>query len=154
MSQTVIFFNCILSLFSFQMLPTFPVSPYPILPPPDSMRVFLHPPIHSNLTVLDFPILGHLSSLHRTKDLSFHWCLTRPSSATYAALAKCTPQDSRESNNPINRAKQRILNWGILNGLEVPKEKFSILSHQENASHTERSQEELLTQASGLYRTS
>ena len=32
-----------------------------------------------------FPTLGHLLSLHRTKDLSFHWYMTRPSSATYAA---------------------------------------------------------------------
>ena len=33
------------------------------------------------------PILGHLLSLHRTKDLSSHYCLTRPSSATYAPRA-------------------------------------------------------------------
>jgi hypothetical protein len=26
-------------------------------------------------------------SLHKTKNLSSHWCLTRPSSATYAAGA-------------------------------------------------------------------
>jgi hypothetical protein len=37
-----------------------------------------------------FPTLGHLLSLHRTKDLSSHWCITRPSSATYASGAKCT----------------------------------------------------------------
>jgi hypothetical protein len=29
------------------------------------------------------------------------------------------------------RAKQRILNWGILHGSEAPKEMFSILSHRE-----------------------
>jgi hypothetical protein len=28
------------------------------------------------------------------------------------------------------RAKQRILNWGISNGWEAPKEMFNILSHQ------------------------
>ena len=46
--------------------------------------------------------------------------------------------DSRESNNPIKkwgyRAKQRILNWGILNGSESSKEMFNILSHQGNAN--------------------
>ena len=34
----------------------------------------------------------------------------------------------------VNRAKQRILNWGNLNGLEAPKEMFNILSHQENTN--------------------
>ena len=47
-------------------------TPYPILPPPASMRVFLHPPTHSHLPTLNSPTLGHLSSLHRTKDLSSH----------------------------------------------------------------------------------
>jgi hypothetical protein len=55
------------------------------------MRVFLHPLTHSYLPTLNSPTLGHLSSLHRTKDLSSHWCLTRPSSATYAAGAMYTP---------------------------------------------------------------
>ena len=35
-----------------------------------------------------------------------------------------------------NRAKQRILNWGILNDHEAPKEMFNIPSHQGNANHT------------------
>jgi hypothetical protein len=60
-------------------------------PPPASMRVFLHSPTHSHLPTLNLPTLGHLSCLHRTKDLSSHWCMTRPSSATYAAGAMCTP---------------------------------------------------------------
>ena len=34
------------------------------------------------------------------------------------------------------RAKQKILNWGILNGQEAPKELFNILSHQGNANQT------------------
>jgi hypothetical protein len=55
------------------------------------MRLIFHPPNHSHLPTLHSPTLGHLSSLHRTKDLSFHWCMTRPSSATYAAGAMCTP---------------------------------------------------------------
>jgi hypothetical protein len=55
------------------------------------MRVFLHPPTLSHLSALDSPTLGHLSSLHRTKDLSSHWCLRRPSSATYSAGAMCKP---------------------------------------------------------------
>ena len=49
-----------------------PETPYPILPPPASMRVFLHPPIHSHLPALSSPMLGHLSSIHKTKDLSSH----------------------------------------------------------------------------------
>jgi hypothetical protein len=32
------------------------------------------------------------------------------------------------------RAKQSILNWGISNGWETPKEKFNILSYQGNAN--------------------
>jgi hypothetical protein len=55
------------------------------------MRVFLHPPTHTHLSALHFTTLGHLSSLHRTKDLFSHQCLTRPSSATYAAGAMCIP---------------------------------------------------------------
>jgi hypothetical protein len=57
-----------------------PKALYPILPPPVSMRVFQYPPTHTHLSALSAPILGHLSSIHRTKDLSSHWCLTRPSS--------------------------------------------------------------------------
>jgi hypothetical protein len=48
-----------------------------------------HPPCPTPTLVS--PTLGHLSSIHRTKDLSFHWCMTRPSSATYAARGMCTP---------------------------------------------------------------
>jgi hypothetical protein len=35
------------------------------------------------------------------------------------------------------RFKQRILNRGILNGLEVLKEMFNVLSHHENASQND-----------------
>jgi hypothetical protein len=55
------------------------------------MRVFLHLCTHSHLPTLDFLTLGHLSSLHMTKDLSFHWFMTRSSSAMYAAGAMCIP---------------------------------------------------------------
>jgi hypothetical protein len=48
------------------------------------------PPTHSHLPTLNSSIVGHLSSLHKTRDLSFYWCLTRLSSATYAAGATCT----------------------------------------------------------------
>jgi hypothetical protein len=76
-------------LFIFQMLSLFPVSPldtpYPILPCPASMMMLLHTP-HSCLPALAFPYPGALT-LHRTKGLSFHFCLTRPPSATYAAGA-------------------------------------------------------------------
>jgi hypothetical protein len=52
-------FYWIFSLFTFQMLNPFLVSPllelpYPILLPPASMRVFLHPPTHSHLPALNF----------------------------------------------------------------------------------------------------
>jgi hypothetical protein len=33
-----------------------------------------------------------------------------------------------------NRAKQKTLNQGKLNGQEAPKEMFNILNHQENAN--------------------
>jgi hypothetical protein len=59
--------------------------------PPGFVRVFLHPSTHSHLLALSSPILGHLLSLHRTKDLSFHWCMARPSSTTYATGVMCTP---------------------------------------------------------------
>ena len=51
-----------------------PLSQFPRIPSslPLIMRVFLHPSIHYNVPSLDFPMLGHLSSHHRTKDLSFH----------------------------------------------------------------------------------
>jgi hypothetical protein len=74
----------IFSLFTFQMLSPFLISPlktpYPISPPP------VQQPIHSCFPVLAFPYNGALS-LHRTKDLSSHCCLTNSSSATYAAGA-------------------------------------------------------------------
>ena len=47
-------------------------TPYYILPPPASMRVFLHPPTHSHLPALDSSTKGHLSSLHRIKNLFSH----------------------------------------------------------------------------------
>jgi hypothetical protein len=66
----------------------------PILPSPrfyESVPSPTHPPTHSHLCTLYSSKLGHLSGLHRTKDLSSHWCLIRPSSPTYAAGAMCTP---------------------------------------------------------------
>jgi hypothetical protein len=64
------------------MLSPFPVSPpespYPIPCLPATMGVFPHPPIHPHLPALAFPYTG-ASSLHRTKGLFSHWCLTRPS---------------------------------------------------------------------------
>jgi hypothetical protein len=61
--------------------PCFPFeAPYPIISPP------VHQPTHSAFSVLAFPYTGALS-LHRTKGLSFHWLLIRPSSATYVSGA-------------------------------------------------------------------
>jgi hypothetical protein len=55
------------------MLSPFPISPlqtpYPISPPPASMRMLPHSPTHSLIPVLAFSYTG-ASSLHRTKGLS------------------------------------------------------------------------------------
>jgi hypothetical protein len=76
------FLNWIFSLFTFHILPHFHIPPSCLYSPPspDSMRVFPHPPC----LVLSYT--GALS-LHRTKGLSSHWCLTISSSAIYAAGA-------------------------------------------------------------------
>jgi hypothetical protein len=62
-----ILFYWIFSLFIFQMLSPFPVSPpqtpYPILPLPASMRVLPHPPNHSCLPALAFPYTGTSNTL-------------------------------------------------------------------------------------------
>jgi hypothetical protein len=87
-SSWLISFNFwIFSLFTFQMLSTFPVSytletPYPIPSHSVSMRVFPYLPIHSCLPVLAFPYTGSFS-LHRTKGFSAHWWPTRLSCATF-----------------------------------------------------------------------
>jgi hypothetical protein len=72
-----IYFSCVIPFPS-------PPSPKPLFhpPPPASMMVF-HLPSHSSHSSLDSPSLGHLSSLHGTKDFSSHWCLSRPSSAIF-----------------------------------------------------------------------
>jgi hypothetical protein len=89
-----IFLNLHFKCYPLSWFPSLLEIPYHILPllllwgcsPPTQ------PPTHSHLPALDYsPTLGHLSNLHRTKDLSSHWCMTRPSSATYAAGAICTP---------------------------------------------------------------
>jgi hypothetical protein len=48
-----------------------PEIPYPIPPPPASMRVLSNPPTHSHLPALAFPYTGALS-FHKTKGLSSH----------------------------------------------------------------------------------
>jgi hypothetical protein len=60
------------------MLSPFPSTWFFEGPPP--------PTYHSCLPALTFPYTG-ASSFHKTKVLSFHWCPTRPSSATYGAGA-------------------------------------------------------------------
>jgi hypothetical protein len=72
-------------LFPFLVYPQ--EAPYPILPPPASMRMLPHPGIYSCPTGLTFPYTG-VSSLHRTKVsplIDVH--PTRPSSTTYVAGA-------------------------------------------------------------------
>ena len=88
-----VIFYWIFSLFTFQMLSLFLVS----LPPGNTLSHRPFPcfyagvPPTTHLLTLDSFALGHLSSLHRTKDLFFHLCMTRPSSATYSAGPMCTP---------------------------------------------------------------
>jgi hypothetical protein len=67
------------------MLTPFPVSPletgYPILPLPDSMRVFLYQPTQSCLFAQAFPYTGALNTF-RPKGLTSNLCPAKPSSAT------------------------------------------------------------------------
>jgi hypothetical protein len=60
-----------------------PKAPIPPSPPP------AHQPTHSHFLSWYSPTLEHRVS--RTKGLSSHWCLTRPSSATYTAGAMVPP---------------------------------------------------------------
>jgi hypothetical protein len=70
------------------MLSPFQVSPSetpnPIPSSSASMRVLPYPPTHSHLPALAFPYTGAWNP-HSNKNRSFHWCPTRPSSATYPA---------------------------------------------------------------------
>jgi hypothetical protein len=89
LSLSFCLFYWIFSLFTFQMLSPFLVLPGNSLPtsaPPASMRLFPHPYPHSCLPSLAFPYPGALS-LHKTKSLSSHWCLTKLTSASYVAGA-------------------------------------------------------------------
>jgi hypothetical protein len=93
---TLSFFSYwIFSLFTFKLLSSFLVSPPPRNPLSHSTSPCFYegvlPPTHSCLPTLNSPTLEHLSRIPKTKDLSSHWCMTRPSSATYAARALCTP---------------------------------------------------------------
>jgi hypothetical protein len=63
-----------------------PFPDFPQKPPPASIKVCLYPPTHFHFSALSFPYT-RVSSLHGTKGLFSHWCLTRPSSATYMAQA-------------------------------------------------------------------
>jgi hypothetical protein len=64
------------------LLPSSPLeTSYSIPPPPTFMRVYPH--THTYIPALASSYTG-ASSLHRTKGLSSHWCLTSPSSSTYA----------------------------------------------------------------------
>jgi hypothetical protein len=67
---------------------------FPCFPPFPCFYESVHPPTHPfPPPTLDSPTLEHLQSLLRTNDLSYHWCMTRPSSAIYATSAVCTPWD-------------------------------------------------------------
>jgi hypothetical protein len=80
----ILLFIYIWNVIAFPVSP--PESPYPIPPAPGFMRVLPYPPIQSCLPTLEFTYTGE-SVLHRTKDLSSQWCLTRLSSATYVTGA-------------------------------------------------------------------
>ena len=85
MDYFYIHFKCYL----LSQFPPFQKPHYPILPPPGSMRVFIHP-LCFHLTTLNFSTLGHQLSLPKMKDLVSHWCLTRQSSTTYTTRAMST----------------------------------------------------------------
>ena len=77
-------FYWIFSLFTFQ-IPFHHQNPYSILPPPWFYEG-IPTPTHALLPpALSSPIVRHLLSLQRTKDLSSYWCMARPSSATYGS---------------------------------------------------------------------
>jgi hypothetical protein len=92
--QPLIFFFFLLDIFLIyisNVIP-FPGPPLP-LPMPSPSSCFYegappptHLPTHSRLPALPFSSTG-ASSLHRTKGLFSHWCLTRPFSDTYVAGA-------------------------------------------------------------------
>jgi hypothetical protein len=91
LSLFFVLFYWIFSLFTFQMLSLFQVSPLsrsPLLYPHPlaSIRVFYHQHTHSCFPTLAYLYTG-LLSLHRTNGLSFDWSLTRPFSATYGSGA-------------------------------------------------------------------
>ena len=61
----------------------------PLIPPlPLFLLGCFPPPSYSCLPALAFQYTG-ASGLHATKGLSSNWCLTRPSSSTYAVGAMC-----------------------------------------------------------------
>jgi hypothetical protein len=67
-------------------------------PTPASIRVFPHPPTHSQLPALAFPYTG-ASSLHRIKGLSSHKCqqghtLLHGSSRVYSLVGGLAPRRS------------------------------------------------------------
>jgi hypothetical protein len=85
-----IFFIYIWNVISFlSSSPPNQESPFPSLYP-CFYRVFLYSPTHWHLPALPFRYTGALD-LYRTKDLSFHWYPTRPSSAKYVARTMSAP---------------------------------------------------------------
>ena len=68
---------------------------YPILPPPASMRVFLHPPTHSYLPALNCPTLGHAISLiccHRCPDQRRKNRAGKQKASHITPFSKCSKQ--------------------------------------------------------------
>ena len=55
-------------------------------------------------------------------------------SSIYKELKKLDPENQITLLKMWYRTKQRIFNWGISNGQEVPKEMFNTFSHQGNAN--------------------
>ena len=82
-------------------------------------------------------IVEHVSSLHVGASSGYmpRSCITGSSGPIYTKNSRSwTPENQITLLKMGYRAKQRILNWRILNGWETTEKMFSILNHQGNAN--------------------
>jgi hypothetical protein len=81
-----LFYYIIIRYFLYLHFKCYPLSWFPLQKPLSSSPPPAHQPTYSCFPLMACPYTG-VSSLLKTKGLSSHWCLTRPSSATYTAGA-------------------------------------------------------------------